>query len=65
MDYLDTVLNNAINSPEKYCQAIRTAITVGKRTLTRYYNKTDYSEVYRTAMGLFFCFLLFFSIKKD
>ena len=30
---------------------MRAALGIGKRTLNRYYNKTDYSEVYRIAMG--------------
>ena len=30
---------------------IRAALTMGKRTLTRYYSKMDRSDVYQIAMG--------------
>ncbi|KAF8163031.1 hypothetical protein B0H34DRAFT_744625 [Crassisporium funariophilum] len=32
--------------------SIRAALAIGKKTLNRYYNKTDHSEVYRIAMVL-------------
>ena len=35
-----------------YSVAIRAALALGKRTLNRYYDKTDHSEVYRIAMGM-------------
>jgi hypothetical protein len=35
---------------------IRSALAIGKRTLNRYYNKTDQSEIYHIAMGKFQCF---------
>ena len=35
----------------KYSPTIRTAIGLTKRTLNRYYQLTDSSEVYRVAMG--------------
>ena len=31
--------------------AIRAAIQVGRRTLNRYYSRTDDAEIYRIAMG--------------
>ena len=34
-----------------YSAAIRSALAMGKCTLNRYYNKTDYSKIYRIAMG--------------
>ena len=34
-----------------YSVSIRAALAIGKKTLNRYYNKTDHSEVYRIAMG--------------
>ena len=39
-----------------YSVAIRSALAIGKRTLNRYYNKTDHSEIYRIAMGKLWCF---------
>jgi hypothetical protein len=35
----------------KLSPAIRAAVATAKRTLNRYYEKTDQSEVYRIAMG--------------
>ena len=33
--------------------SIRTAATLGKRTLNKYYTMTDLSEVYRIAMSMY------------
>ena len=35
----------------KYCVAIRTSLEVARCTLNHYYNKTDYSELYRITMS--------------
>jgi len=35
----------------KYCLGIHTALAVGSKTVNKYYNKMDYSEVYHIAMG--------------
>jgi hypothetical protein len=50
MDHLDEHLATAAVSP-KYDPAIRLAVTMGKKTLNRYYDRTDHSELYRIAMG--------------
>jgi hypothetical protein len=50
MDHIDTYLATATEST-RYSSSIRAALAMGKRTLNRYYNKTDHSEVYRIAMG--------------
>ena len=34
-----------------FTTSVRSALAIGKRTLNRYYDKTDYSEIYRIAMG--------------
>jgi hypothetical protein len=50
MDHIDAHLTTAALDPD--CPlAVKAALAVGKTTLNRYYNKTDYSEVYRIAMG--------------
>lgn len=50
MDYLDQQLTtSALNM--KYSKPIKASITLGKKTLNRYYDKTDQSEIYRIAMG--------------
>ena len=50
MDHIDTFLATATQNAQ-YPISIRAALVIGKRTLNRYYNKTDHSEVYRIAMG--------------
>ena len=50
MDHIDEYLATASQNPT-YSEAIRAALALGKRTLNRYYDKTDHSEVYRIAMG--------------
>jgi len=57
MDHIDTHLATAAQS-NKYSTSIRAALAIGKRTLNRYYNKTDHSEVYRIAMCTFVCLTL-------
>ena len=50
MDHIDTYLATATQNT-RYSSSIRASLAIGKRTLNRYYNKTDHSEVYRIAMG--------------
>jgi hypothetical protein len=50
MDSIDeTLTTNSLNA--KYSPAIRAALGIAKKTLNRYYNATDQSDVYRIAMG--------------
>jgi hypothetical protein len=51
MDIIDSMLATTSETPYKFCLAIRAALAVGKMTINKYYDKTDYSEVYRIAMG--------------
>ncbi|KIL55698.1 hypothetical protein M378DRAFT_90486 [Amanita muscaria Koide BX008] len=51
MDHIDEALVTNIDS-DKLSAAVKAALKVGKRTLNRYYSKTDYSETYRIAMVL-------------
>jgi transposase len=37
----------------KSAAAIQAALALGKRTMNKYYERTDYSELYRIAMGMF------------
>ena len=50
MDHIDEHLATAALS-SVYPLAIKAALAIGKRTLNRYYDKTDHSEVFRIAMG--------------
>lgn len=51
MDYIDTKLNKCALDP-KYSTAMKMGISLGKKTLNRYYDMTDHSEIYRIAMGM-------------
>lgn len=54
MDHIDeTLTNNSLSI--KFEPSIRAALGIAKKTLNRYYNATDQSEVYRIAMGTFRC----------
>jgi hypothetical protein len=50
MDHIDeTLTSNSLDFEFK--PSIRTALGISKKTLNKYYNATDQSEVYRIAMG--------------
>ena len=58
MDTINEQLaTNALSS--KYLVAIHAALSIGKKTLNRYYAKTDLSKTYRIAMGILFFVLCF------
>lgn len=57
MDHIDEHLATAATD-NKYSLAIKAALAIGKKTLNRYYDKTDHSEVFRIAMGRNFSFIL-------
>jgi len=54
MDHIDEKLTSYSRN-KKYAALIRAAVRLAKRTLNRYYELTDSSEVYRIAMGVYFC----------
>ena len=51
MDHINTYLATATQN-SAYSPSIHAALAIGKMTLNRYYNKMDYSKVYRIAMGI-------------
>ena len=51
MDIIDSMLAMTSETPYKFCLAIHAALAVGKMTINKYYDKTDYLKVYRIAMG--------------
>jgi len=57
MDHIDTYLATAAQNT-RYPLSIRAALALGRRTLNRYYNKTDHSEVYRIAMGKYYLHIM-------
>jgi hypothetical protein len=51
MDRIDEVLaTNALD--EQFSISIKATLGIGKKTLNRYYSKTDASDVYRVAMSV-------------
>lgn len=51
MDHIDKVFSEyACNS--NYSPSIQTAVSLAQRTLHRYYDLTDVSDLYRIAMGV-------------
>ena len=50
MDHIDKKLSTYSND-KKYLPSICSTVTLAKKTLDHYYSLTDYSEVYRIAMG--------------
>ena len=53
MDHIDETLTNNSLDPE-FKLSIRAALGITKKTLNKYYNATDQSEVCRIAMGTCF-----------
>ena len=51
MEHIDGVLTKSSDSLSNFCLTIHAALTIGKRVLHKYYNKTRESDVYRIAMG--------------
>lgn len=51
MDHIDDILTSQSIDKKKFLPSIRAACSLSKKTLNRYYNKTDQSENYRIAMG--------------
>lgn len=50
IDHIDVLLNDfAINS--EFSTSIRSACSLGKKLLNKYYCQSDESEIYRIAMG--------------
>lgn len=57
MDYIDKRLTNQ-GRDRALAPSIRSALGLAKKTLNRYYTRTDESEVYRIAMSESLAFLL-------
>ena len=55
MGHIDEHLATA-TIDNKYPLAIKAALAIGKKTLNRYYDKTDHSEIFRIAMGTLFSY---------
>jgi hypothetical protein len=51
MDHIDETLTNDSLDPTSE-PSIRAALGIAKKTLNRYYNAADQSEVYHIAMGM-------------
>ena len=58
MDIINEKLTTDSLDCSKFKAPIRAALGLAKKTLNRYYNMTDSSEVYWIAMGMYFLYLL-------
>ena len=52
MEHMSNMLDGCIRDEVKYEEPIRIALSLAKRTLTKYYNLTDAADTYRIAMGM-------------
>lgn len=59
MDVIDEKLTTDSLNRSKFEAPIRAALGLAKKTLNRYYNLTDSSEVYRITMGTYFLYFLY------
>jgi len=62
MDHIDTHLATSLQD-DSLSVALHAALAIGKKTLNRYYNKTDHSEIYRIAMSMYYVY--FFDYFDD
>jgi len=53
MALINDFLTTTSDLSSKFCLAIHATLTIGKKTLDKYHNKTGESDVYRIAMGKF------------
>jgi len=53
MDHIDKALTTLSGSLSRFSLAICAALTIGKKTLDKYHNKTGELDVYCIAMGVF------------
>ena len=56
MDHIDSYLATTIQD-DSISAGLQMALALGKRTLNRYYDMTDCSDIYRIAMGMFIYFV--------
>jgi hypothetical protein len=52
MDHVDKSFTERIKATSSTHPAIRSALSLAKKTLNKYYSATDSSNVYRIAMGM-------------
>ena len=51
MDCIDSMLSDATAEP--LSSSVKHALTFARKSINKYYSKTDLSNVYRIAMGMF------------
>jgi hypothetical protein len=56
MDHIDETLTSQSLNPA-YAPSIHAALGLAKKVINTYYSATDFSDVYRVAMGTFICVL--------
>lgn len=58
MDAIDEAFATGIIDKHVLSDPIRHALSMGKKTLNKYYTLSDDSDIYRMAMGVYLCSLL-------
>jgi hypothetical protein len=64
MDFIDETLTTQSLKDKEFSPCIRAALTLGKKTLNQYYDKTDNSEVFRIAMSKYYDIFYFLPIHR-
>ena len=64
MDFIDKHLATGSINP-KYLPLIQASMLIRKQLLNKYYNMTDYFEVYRISMGMFISLSSSVSVGAD
>ena len=60
MDFINDILTMSSESSQRYSLMICVALTIRKRTLSKYYNKTGVLKVYYIAMSTFLHFYIYY-----
>ena len=54
MDHNDKFLTTSSDGSHRFSIAVHAALAIGQKAMNRYYNRTDHSDIYQIAMGIFF-----------
>ena len=57
MDTIDRAFTTASMDDDNFSLPIKVALELGKRIMSKYYNLTDKSEIYRVSIGTLFLFI--------
>ena len=58
MDCIDALLSDVPAEP--FCQSVKHTLTFARKSINKYYSKTDLFNVYHITMGEYFCYVYSF-----